>query len=75
MQKFGAAYPNESQAQIFARFLSAKNAAEKSGRSTAPKKQLTFFDTAKFGNDDEKEREKPVATARASLGKPAASAF
>jgi hypothetical protein len=51
LQKFRAAYPGESQAQIFARFLSAKNAAAGGGRGAAPKKQLTFFDTAKFGDD------------------------
>jgi hypothetical protein len=55
LQKFRAAYPNESQAQIFARFLSAKNATEKTGRGTTPKKQLTFFDTAEFGNEAKQE--------------------
>jgi len=55
LQKFRAAYPGESQAQIFARFLSAKNAAAGGGRGAAPKKQLTFFDAAKFGNEDPKK--------------------
>jgi hypothetical protein len=55
LQKFRAAYPGESQAQIFARFLSAKNAAAGGGSGAAPKKQLTFFDAAKFGNEDPKK--------------------
>jgi hypothetical protein len=55
LQKFRAAYPSESQAQIFARFLSAKNAAARGGSGTAPKKQLTFFDTAECENKDPKK--------------------
>jgi hypothetical protein len=55
LQKFRAAYPGETQAQIFARFLSAKNAAAGGQRGTAPKKQLTLFDAANFENEHSKK--------------------
>jgi soluble lytic murein transglycosylase-like protein len=50
LQKLRAAYPSESEAQIFARFLAGKNEASQTERRIAQtsKAQLTLFDAPRI---------------------------